>query len=242
MRPEASAQGREAVRFTAVACCQFLSAGGTKPVRMTYAYNLWLFAILVFGIIIVPGMDMFFVIANALTGGRARGMMATAGVMTGGVFHTVFAALFVGAMTAFPDFVFTVILLAGAAYMAWIGWTLVRSSITVDKLGSDGAASTSRAFMQGFITCVLNPKAYMFTLAVYPSFMLPKWGPVWSQAVAMGAITVAAQAIIYGGLGLAAAKSRDFLVGSPGVTIWIGRLAGALFLVVAIWTVWSTVA
>jgi threonine/homoserine/homoserine lactone efflux protein len=209
---------------------------------MTYAHNLWLFAVLVFGIIIVPGMDMFFVIANALTGGRGRGMMATLGVMAGGVFHTVFAAACVGAMTALPGGVFTAILLAGAAYMAWVGWTLVRSSITVDRLGSDGAASVRQAFMQGFITCVLNPKAYMFTLAVYPSFMLPKWGPVWGQALAMGVITVATQAIIYGGLGLAAAKSQDFLVGSPAVTIWIGRVAGALFLGVAAWTVWTVYA
>jgi threonine/homoserine/homoserine lactone efflux protein len=204
---------------------------------MTYAQNLWLFAVLVFGIIAVPGMDMFFVIANALTGGRARGLMATAGVMTGGVFHTVFAALFVGAMAGLPGLVFTSILLAGAAYMAWIGWTLVKSTITVSSLGSEGAGSMRQAFMQGFITCVLNPKAYMFTLSVYPSFMLPSYGPVWSQALAMGVITIVTQALIYGGLGLAAAKSRDFLTGYPGVTIWIARVAGVLFLLVAGWTV-----
>jgi threonine/homoserine/homoserine lactone efflux protein len=204
---------------------------------MTYAQNLWLFAVLVFGIIAVPGMDMFFVIANALTGGRARGLMATAGVMTGGVFHTVFAALFVGAMAGLPGLVFTSILLAGAAYMAWIGWTLVKSTITVSSLGSEGAGSMRQAFMQGFVTCVLNPKAYMFTLSVYPSFMLPSYGPVWSQALAMGVITIVTQAIIYGGLGLAAAKSRDFLTGYPGVTIWIARVAGVLFLLVAGWTV-----
>jgi threonine/homoserine/homoserine lactone efflux protein len=203
---------------------------------MSYAQNLWLFAILVFGIIIVPGMDMFFVVANGLTGGRARAMSATLGVMLGGVFHTIFAAIFVGAMSALPGIVFTTILLAGAAYMAWIGWTLVRSTITVSSLGNDGASSMQRAFRQGFITCVLNPKAYMFTLAVYPSFMLPKWGPVAAQALAMGVITVVAQALIYGGLGLAAAKSRDFLVGFPAVTIWIGRTAGALFLMIAGWT------
>jgi threonine/homoserine/homoserine lactone efflux protein len=204
---------------------------------MTYAQNLWLFAVLVFGIIAVPGMDMFFVIANALTGGRARGLMATAGVMTGGVFHTVFAALFVGAMAGLPGLVFTSILLAGAAYMAWIGWTLVKSTITVSSLGSEGAGSMRQAFMQGFVTCVLNPKAYMFTLSVYPSFMLPSYGPVWSQALAMGVITIVTQALIYGGLGLAAAKSRDFLTGYPGVTIWIARVAGVLFLLVAGWTV-----
>ena len=35
---------------------------------MTYAENLWLFFTLLFGIIIVPGMDMVFVLANAITG------------------------------------------------------------------------------------------------------------------------------------------------------------------------------
>jgi threonine/homoserine/homoserine lactone efflux protein len=208
---------------------------------MTYAQNLWIYAVLVFGIIIVPGMDMFFVIANALTGGRARGLAATSGVMLGGVFHTIFATICVGMLTTLPGSVFTAILLAGAAYMAWIGWTLLRSSITVTSLGESGTTSMRQAFMQGFITCVLNPKAYMFTLAVYPQFMLPKFGPMWVQAMALGLITIVTQGTIYGGLGLAAARSRDFLTGFPSVTIWIGRLAGALFLAVAFFTVWRSI-
>jgi threonine/homoserine/homoserine lactone efflux protein len=204
---------------------------------MTYAYNLWIFSVLLFGIIIVPGMDMFFVIANALTGGRARGLSATAGVMLGGVFHTVFAAVCVGVLTTLPSLVFTAILLSGAAYMAWIGWTLLRSSITVSSLGQNGSSSMQQAFGQGFVTCVLNPKAYMFTLAVYPQFMLPKFGSMLGQAMVLGLITIVTQGLVYGGLALAAAKSRDFLTGYPGVTTWIGRGAGAVFLAVAAWTV-----
>lgn len=209
---------------------------------MTYAHNLWIFSALLFGIIIVPGMDMFFVIANALTGGRVRGLMATAGVMLGGVFHTVFAAICVGALTTLPGFVFTAILLAGAAYMAWVGWTLVKSTITVSSLGNTGSTSMRQAFGQGFVTCVLNPKAYMFTLAVYPQFMLAKFGSMLGQALVLGLITIVTQGLVYGGLGLAAAKSRDFLTGYPGFTTWIGRGAGAVFLAVAVWTVarvWS---
>ena len=207
---------------------------------MTYAQNLWIFSVLLFGIIIVPGMDMFFVIANALTGGRTRGLSAMVGVMLGGVFHTVFAALCVGVLTTLPGVVFTSILLAGAAYMAWIGWTLVRSSITVSSLGSSGSASMRQAFRQGLVTCVLNPKAYMFTLAVYPQFMLAKFGSMLGQALVLGAITVITQALVYGGLALVAAKSRDALTGHPGVTTWIGRGAGVVFLLVATWTVLRT--
>jgi LysE type translocator len=118
--------------------------------------------------------------------------------MLGGVFHTVFAAICVGVLTTLPAHVFTTILLAGATYMAWIGWTLVRSSITVSSLGSTGSSSMQQAFGQGFITCVLNPKAYIFTLAVYPQFMLAKFGNMLGQALVLGLITIVTQGLFYG--------------------------------------------
>ena len=90
---------------------------------MTYAENLWLFFTLLFGIIIVPGMDMVFVMANALTGGRASGLTATAGIMAGGVFHTFYAALGVGFLLHLVPELFNVLLLAGAAYIASVSYT-----------------------------------------------------------------------------------------------------------------------
>ena len=200
---------------------------------ISYAQNLWIFFVLLFGIIIVPGMDMFFVMANALAGGRSRGLAATAGVMGGGVFHTLFGAFFVGVITRLAPAIFTAILLAGAAYMAWIGLTLIRSEITVDDIGAGPKRSMAMAFRQGMMTCMLNPKAYVFVLAVYPVFIQPRFGPVWAQALAMGVLTAATQAGIYGGLALAAAKARVFLTGNPKVTIAIGRGAGILFIAVA---------
>lgn len=204
---------------------------------MTYAQNLWIYFVLLFGIIIIPGMDMFFVMANSLIGGRTRGMAATAGIMFGGVFHTIFGAFFVGVITQMAPIVLQLILLASASYMAWIGYTLLRSAITVSSIGERDAGSLRAAFGQGFITCILNPKAYVFVLAVYPQFIQPRFGPVWSQALVMGILTVLTQLIIYGGLGLAAAKSRDWLISNPRVTIWIGRGAGIAFILVAALTV-----
>jgi threonine/homoserine/homoserine lactone efflux protein len=205
---------------------------------MTYTQNLWIYFVLLFGIIIVPGMDMFFVITNSLTGGRARGLIATAGVVLGGVFHTVFGAFFVGVLNKLAPQILTIILLAGAAYMLWIGSSLLKSSITVDELGRTNTKSMRAAFLQGFITCILNPKAYVFVLAVYPVFIQQRFGPVWSQAVAMGILTALTQLSVYGGLALAAAKGRELLISNPKVTIWIGRSAGAIFILVAMLTIW----
>ncbi|MBZ6074949.1 LysE family translocator [Microvirga puerhi] len=208
---------------------------------MTYTANLWLFVTLLFGIIVIPGMDMLFVLANALTGGKRAGLAATAGIMTGGAAHTVFGAVGVTLLAQLVPTVFAALLYAGAAYMVWIGLTLMRSSITVGTIGEARGRSLWRAFRQGAITCLLNPKAYLFTLAVYPQFLLPQYGAIWLQALVMGVLTVLMQLTVYGGLAVAAGRSRTFLTSSPRTTIMIGRAAGLLFILVALATVWRAI-
>nr|CAD6607832.1 LysE family translocator [Rhizobium sp. TCK] len=74
---------------------------------MTYGENLWLFFTLLFGIIIVPGMDMIFVLANSLSRGRPAGMAATGGIMAGGAVHSLYGALGVGLLASFIPVLFT---------------------------------------------------------------------------------------------------------------------------------------
>ena len=205
---------------------------------MTYAENLWLFSVLLFGIIIVPGMDMLFVLTNALTGGRPTGLSATAGMMAGGAVHTLTGAFGVGLLLSLAPSLVSVLVLAGSAYMAWIGISLLQSSIIVASIGSVPVRSKWVAMRQGFVTCILNPKAYMFILAVYPQFIKPQYGAVWSQALVMGVLTMLTQLGIYGGLAMVAGQSREFLVSRPHVTMAIGRAAGVVFLVVAALTAW----
>jgi threonine/homoserine/homoserine lactone efflux protein len=203
---------------------------------MTYTANLWLFLTLLFGILIVPGMDMMFVLANTLMGGRRAGLAATAGIMTGGAAHTVSGAIGAGLISHVSPTVFTALLYAGAAYMVWIGITLLRSSITIDGTVGVSTPSLWLAFRQGAVTCLLNPKAYLFVLAVYPQFLLPGYGPIWPQALAIGVMTVLMQFMIYEGLAVAAGPSREFLTSRPGMTRLIGRAAGGLFIAIAIMT------
>lgn len=205
---------------------------------MDYAQALWLYTLLVFGIIVVPGMDMFYILANALTGGRRMGIAALGGVMLGGAVHALFGTVAVGVLSQLPSMLFQAMVLAGAAYMAWIGYTLLRSSITVNGIGRATTRTEWAAFRQGTITCLLNPKAYLFVLAVFPQFVRPEFGPAWSQAFALGVITVLMQGAVYGALALAAGRGRDALVGNPAATIWVGRSAGALFVLVAAFTAW----
>jgi threonine/homoserine/homoserine lactone efflux protein len=206
---------------------------------MTYVENLGLFAVLVFGIIAVPGMDMLFVVTNALTGGRKAGMAATAGVALGGVFHTLFGTLAVGLILHYLPFAFRLMLYAGCAYMAWIGFQLIRSSISVTNIQTVMARPLSTIFRQGFMTCILNPKAYLFVFSVYPQFLSPRYGSIWPQAAAMGLVTITAQAMVYGGLALAASSGSRLLQTNPRATMYVGRGAGLLLISAAALTLAS---
>jgi len=206
---------------------------------MGYAENLWLFFLLLLGIIIVPGMDMLFVLANSLTGGSNRGLAATGGIMLGGVVHSLNGALGIGLLMHFVPILFNPLLIAGGAYMAFIGVTLMRSSITVGQEGPAGSRSAWKAFRQGAVTCLINPKAYLFIFAVYPQFLKPDYGPMWIQAVIMGAMTIVTQFAIYGGLAVTAGRSRNLLVANPRATAFAGRAAGLLLVAVSAFTVWE---
>ncbi|PIO97295.1 LysE family translocator [Pleomorphomonas carboxyditropha] len=201
---------------------------------MTYGENLWLFFLLLTGIIVVPGMDMMFVLANALTRGRAAGLAATLGLMVGGACHTLFGTVAVAGLSRLMPAVYGPMLMIGSAYMMWIGITLMKSSIVVDTVG--GAAVSRGVLVQGIVTCLLNPKAWLFILAVYPQFMTPAYGPLGPQALVMGTMTVSVQFAVYGALAVAAARGRDALVANPALTIRVGRVAGLLLVAIAGYT------
>ena len=205
---------------------------------MIFAQNLWLFALLVFGIILVPGMDMLFVLSNTLTSGRSTGLMATAGIMLGGLVHTIAGALGVTILFEMAPWLFSALMVIGTLYMIWIGISLLRSTIRVADVPEAKRKSGLIAFRQGLLTCLVNPKAYLFVITVFPQFLRPQLGPIWLQASAFGLVTITAQLLVYGGLAVAASRSADFLIANPHATTLIGRLCGGLFLLLALWSGW----
>jgi len=130
---------------------------------------------------------------------------------------------------------FNALLLAGCLYVAWIGWTIFRSSISVD---TDATAERSwlATFRSGALTNLLNPKAYVFTLAVFPQFMRREYGPLWLQAVEMSAIIIFTQTSIYGAVALLGWRARGWLERSPSARVAVARAVGGLLIVLSVGT------
>src|SRR4029078_12772792 len=76
---------------------------------------------------IVPGADMTFIIASAARGGRRDGSVADLGVGTGALVHICAAVLGLSAILASSQAAFDLIKYAGAAYLLWIAFSLVRA-------------------------------------------------------------------------------------------------------------------
>jgi len=182
---------------------------------------------------------MLFVLASALTGGKRTGLSAASGMSAGGMVHSLYGALGVGMLAAWMPSLFLPLLVAGAAYMVWIGVGLMRSAITVNGDDAQASASVRKAFWRAVLTCLSNPKAYLFMMAIYPQFLKPDYGPIWMQGLVMGAMVAITQFTVYGALALTADKSRAWLVSSPAATIFIGRAAGFMLIAAALVTLWE---
>lgn len=198
--------------------------------------QLWLFFVLVLGIIVLPGMDMAFVLGSTLVDGLKGGVAALAGIVAGGVVHTAMAALGVGlALRAVPQLL-TVMLVVGALYLGWIGWSLLRGASALGEVRAETSRPWGATFRRGLLTCLLNPKAYLFMMAVYPQFARPEHGTMAVQAVAMGAIIALTQTAVYGVVALGAGRLRDWLRGSGRAQVLAGQSVGGVLLLGAAWS------
>jgi threonine/homoserine/homoserine lactone efflux protein len=203
---------------------------------MNHVEQLWLFFALVFGIMVLPGLDMAFVLGSTLAGGRRRGFAALAGVVAGGVCHVVMTALGISVLLKWIPGAFNALLLAGALYIAWIGLSLMRSDAAPAMRPDAPRRSHAATFRQGMLTCLLNPKAYLFMLAIFPQFLRPEHGPIAMQALVLWLIIALNQLCVYGGLALIADRARAWLQGKPTAGMLATRCVGALLIAAAMFT------
>lgn len=202
---------------------------------MDHAMHLWLFFLVVFAVVLLPGLDMAFVLGSALVGGRRHGLIAVAGIVAGGVCHVAAAALGVGLLIKLVPGAFNAVLVAGALYMAWIGASLLHSRGGAIE-AADAKLSAGATFRRATLTTLLNPKAYLFMLAIFPQFISPEYGPVWLQCLVLGAIIWATQAGVYGSLAIGAAGVRGWMAARPGAGLALHRGVGAVLVLAAVWT------
>lgn len=201
--------------------------------------QLGLFTALVFGIMALPGMDMAYILSQTLVGGRARGLVALAGIVVGGLCHTAAAYAGLALLIASQPDLLRALLWAGCAYLGWIGWQLCRVD-AAPTMTTDPKAPPSgnpRVFGQATLTCLLNPKAYLFMFSVFPQFLQPNPSTLGLQCMLLGGIIAGIQVLVYGVVIGVASQAHTRLLQHARAWIWVHRGMGALLMAGAAVTV-----
>jgi threonine/homoserine/homoserine lactone efflux protein len=138
---------------------------------------------------ISPGPSNFYVMARSLGQGMRAGLLAACGLALGSLVHVAAAALGLSALFVYSPTAFTLLKLAGAAYLVWLGIRhLRRASGAPTALAAAARKSSRRILGESFAVEALNPKTALFFLAFLPQFVDPAAAPVAPQILLLGAI------------------------------------------------------
>ena len=180
-----------------------------------------------FLIAVVPGPTVTVIVANSLAHGTRAGLLNVAGTQAG--LAVMMGVLIVGlsSVIAAMGELFDWLRIAGAIYLVWLGWKLIRSP-DIDLRAQQQAAPRGGFFLQGFLVLMANPKALLWFGAFIPQFVDPK-GPYVAQIVLLGVTAMAvatlsdgAYAVLTGRAGKLLSRTRIRLVSRLGGGFLIG--------------------
>ncbi|MDB9524654.1 LysE family translocator [Oscillatoria sp. CS-180] len=138
---------------------------------------------------ITPGPGILYVMTRSLRGGRQEGIASALGTSAGGLFHVVAAALGISIVLAASAIAFAIVKYLGAAYLIYLGVKTLLGQDSSTQVGSFQKTGHNRAFFQGVVVEVLNPKTALFFLAFIPQFINPD-GIIFVQFLLLGTISV----------------------------------------------------
>ncbi|MEU3828520.1 LysE family transporter [Streptomyces sp. SID486] len=186
------------------------------------------FAVLSFLLIVVPGPSVLFVVGRALAHGRRAALTTVVGNTLGAYLLVVAVALGIGSVVERSVLVFTVLKLAGAAYLVYLGvraWRR-RGSLREAFAESGPERGGLRTLWEGFAVGVANPKTMVFFAAVLPQFVDREQGHVPAQMLLLGLVFNAIAVVSDGVWGLAASAARDWFGRSPRRLAAVGGAGG----------------
>lgn len=194
--------------------------------------NLLAFTLAALVLIVIPGPSVLFTIGRALALGRMGGLLSVLGNALGLLPVIVAVALGVGGVVARSVVLFTIVKVAGALYLMYLGVQAIRHRHRAAAAATDGAAPRSawRQLGEGFVVGVTNPKTIAFFVAVLPQFVDLDAGAVPLQMIELGLVFFAIALISDGAWALAAAAARDWFGRSPRRIATLSATGGGLMI------------
>jgi threonine/homoserine/homoserine lactone efflux protein len=202
---------------------------------MSVADALLQFALVAALLTIIPGLDTVLVLRTAISNGRAPAFATAAGICTGTIVWGVAAAFGASALLAASEAAFTMLKVAGACYMAWLGVSMFirtfRGGPALPSASSQGGPGARSAWLAGVTTSLLNPKVGVFYMAMIPQ-LLPQDVPPLLMGVLLPLVHNVEGMLWFAGIIVATQYARRWLQ-SPAAGKATDRIAGVVLVAFA---------
>lgn len=183
-------------------------------------------------ITLVPGPTVTVIVANSLAYGVRAGLLNVAGTQVG--LAVMMLTLIVGLSSVIEvmGWLFDWLRIAGALYLVWLGWKLIRAPDALDVRERPARAPRAGFLVQGLVVLLANPKALLWFGAFIPQFVDPR-GDYVAQIALLGATAMAVAAVTDGAYAVVTGRARALL--SRGRVRLVSRLSGAFLIGGGIW-------
>jgi threonine/homoserine/homoserine lactone efflux protein len=175
---------------------------------------------------ITPGPGIFYIVARTLAGGRTEGLASSVGLGLGGLVHVLAGALGISALVMASAEAFSLLKIAGAFYLIWLGIKTWREARILAPAEVQ-ATGQHQALREGIVVEALNPKTAAFFLAFLPQFVQPS-ANVAAQFVVLGLVSVTLNTTVDLIVTSWAAKARAGLARRPSLITRTRQLSGGV--------------
>jgi threonine/homoserine/homoserine lactone efflux protein len=193
--------------------------------------TILVFALAAGVLVAIPGPNHLYIVTRSVAQGRRIGLASAFGVETGTLVHITAAAVGLSALIASSATAFNVVRYLGAAYLAYLGLRALLRDRGTELLDAQARGhSVRRAYLDGILVNVLNPKVALFFVAFLPQFVDPGRGATATQILALGLVVfviATASDIVYA---LTAGALGGWLRGRPGFLRRQRYLTGSIYL------------
>jgi homoserine/homoserine lactone efflux protein len=182
-------------------------------------------------VVIVPGPTVTVIVANSLTHGTRAGLLNIAGTQLGLAVMMGIVLLGLAALIETMGVWFDAVRFAGAAYLVWLGWKLLRSP---GDLADPKKVTVPRGgfFLQGFLVLMSNPKALLLFGAFIPQFVDPNSNYV-GQVVLLGVTAMVTAGVFDSAYAVVAGRARSLM--SPQRVRLVSRVSGGFLIGGGLW-------
>ncbi|HYC85386.1 MAG TPA: LysE family translocator [Chryseosolibacter sp.] len=195
--------------------------------------SLVLFVSTILVISLIPGLNVLLIVSQSLNGGVKSSLLSIGGIVAGNVLYLLLSVAGIGiVLSNFPAGL-QVMKAGGVAFTLYSAFTLIRAGVTKNAGSTEIQFGNGRNFLQGFLTIISNPKAFIFWMTVLPGFVKASSGKFLWQVALLGilAITIDTTVLfVYSSLASVVRTSGDrskkvqFLVSGVilvGVAVWL---------------------